>query len=43
MAVKLGQLTLREAHRLRGFEIKGLGIFGLKRDARIGGWRKLHN
>jgi hypothetical protein len=31
-------LTLREEHRLRM-----LGIFGPKRDAVAGAWRKLHN
>ena len=37
-------LTLREEHRLRVFENTVLrGIFGLKRDEAMGGWRKLHN
>jgi hypothetical protein len=37
-------LTLREEHRLRVFENRALrGIFGLKWDEVIGGWRKLHN
>jgi hypothetical protein len=37
-------LTLREEHRLRVFENRVLrGIFGLKRDGVIGGWRTLHN
>jgi hypothetical protein len=35
-------LILREEHRLRVFENRVLrGIFGLKRDEVIGGWRKL--
>jgi hypothetical protein len=35
-------LTLKEAHRLRTFEISVLRrIFGLKRDEVIGGWRKV--
>jgi hypothetical protein len=35
---------LREEHRLRAFENRGLrGILGPKRDKMIGGWRKLHN
>jgi hypothetical protein len=37
-------LTLREEHRLRVFENKVLRrLFGSKRDAVMGGWRKLHN
>jgi hypothetical protein len=37
-------LTLREEHRLRVFENRVLrGMFGLKRDEVMGGWRKLHN
>jgi hypothetical protein len=37
-------LTLREEHRLRGFENRVLRrIFGPKRDEVTGGWRKLHN
>jgi hypothetical protein len=37
-------LTLREKHRLRGFENRVLRrIFGPKRDEVTGGWRKLHN
>jgi hypothetical protein len=37
-------LTLREKHRLRVFENRGLRrIFGPKRDEVTGGWRKLHN
>jgi hypothetical protein len=37
-------LTLREEHRLRVFENRVLrGIFVLKREEVIGGWRKLHN
>jgi hypothetical protein len=37
-------LTLREEHRLRVFEIRGLRrIFGPKRNEVTGGWRKLHN
>jgi hypothetical protein len=37
-------LALREEHRLRVFEKRVLrGIFGLKRDEVIDGWRKLHN
>jgi hypothetical protein len=37
-------LTLRKAHRLRGFENRELRrIFGPKRDEVMGGWRKLHN
>jgi hypothetical protein len=36
-------LALREEHKLRVFENRVLmGIFGLKRDEVIGGWRKLH-
>jgi hypothetical protein len=35
---------LREKHRLRVFENRVLRrILELKRDERIGGWRKLHN
>jgi hypothetical protein len=37
-------LTLREEHRLGGFENRVLRrIFGLKRDEVTGEWRKLHN
>jgi hypothetical protein len=37
-------LTLREEHRLRVFENRVLmGIFGLRRNVIIGGWRKVHN
>jgi hypothetical protein len=37
-------LTLREEHRLRVFENRVLRrIFGPKRDAVMGEWRKLHN
>jgi hypothetical protein len=37
-------LTLREEHRLRVFENRGLRrIFGPKRDEVTGEWRKLHN
>jgi hypothetical protein len=37
-------LTLREEHRLRVFENRVLRrIFGPKKDAVTGGWRKLHN
>jgi hypothetical protein len=37
-------LTLREDHRLRGFEKRMLRrIFGPKRDEVTGGCRKLHN
>jgi hypothetical protein len=37
-------LTLREEHRLRVFENRVLRrIFGLKRDAMKGEWRKLRN
>jgi hypothetical protein len=37
-------LTLREEHRLRGFENRVLRrIFGCNRDEVIGCWRKLHN
>jgi hypothetical protein len=37
-------LTLREEHRLRVFENRGLRrIFGPKRDEVTGGWGKLHN
>ena len=37
-------LTLREEHRLRVFENRGLRrIFGAKRDGVRGEWRKLHN
>jgi hypothetical protein len=37
-------LTLREEYRLRIFENRVLRkIFGPKRDAVTGGWRKLHN
>jgi hypothetical protein len=37
-------LTVREKHKLRVFENRALRrIFGPKRDAVTGGWRKLHN
>jgi hypothetical protein len=37
-------VTLREEHRLRVFENRGLRrIFGPKRDEVTGGWRKLLN
>jgi hypothetical protein len=36
-------LTVREEHKLRVFENRGLGIFGPKRDGVTGGWRKLYN
>jgi hypothetical protein len=37
-------LTLREEHRLRVFENRGLRrTFELKRDEVTGGWRKLYN
>jgi hypothetical protein len=37
-------LILREEHRLRVFENRVVRrIFGPKRDAMAGGWRKLHN
>jgi hypothetical protein len=37
-------LTVREEHRLRGFENKVLRrIFGPKRDEVTGEWKKLHN
>jgi hypothetical protein len=37
-------LILREEHRLRMFQNRVLRrMFGLKRDAVIGGWKKLHN
>jgi hypothetical protein len=37
-------LTVREEHKLRGFENRVLrSIFGPKRDGMTGGWRKLHN
>jgi hypothetical protein len=37
-------LTLREEHRLRGFENRVLRrIFGPKRDEVTEAWRKLHN
>jgi hypothetical protein len=37
-------LTLKEEHRLRVFENRVLRrIFGPKRDAVIGSWRKLHS
>jgi hypothetical protein len=36
--------SLRKEHRLRVFENRVLrGIFGLKKDVIMGGWRKLHN
>jgi hypothetical protein len=35
-------LTSREAHRLRDFEKRVLGIFGPKREEN-GSWRKWHN
>jgi hypothetical protein len=41
---KTWSLTLREEHRLRVFENRVLRrIFGPKRDAMTGDWRKLHN
>jgi hypothetical protein len=37
-------LTLREKHKLRVFENRGLRrIFGLKREEMAGGWKSLHN
>jgi hypothetical protein len=37
-------MTLRAEHRLTVFENRVLSkIFGQKRNALIGGWRKLHN
>jgi hypothetical protein len=37
-------LTLREEHKLRGFENRVLRkILGLRRDEVTGGWRELHN
>jgi hypothetical protein len=37
-------LTVREEHKLRVFENRVVRrIFGPKRDAVTGGWRKLHN
>jgi hypothetical protein len=37
-------LTLREEHGLKEFENRMLRlIFGLRRDATIGGWRKEHS
>jgi hypothetical protein len=37
-------LTLREEHRLKGFENRVLRtIFGSKRNKAVGSWRKLHN
>jgi hypothetical protein len=37
-------LTLREGHRLRGFENRVLRrIFGSKKGEVLGGWRKLYN
>jgi hypothetical protein len=37
-------LELREEHRLRVFENRGLRkVFGPQRDEVTGGWRKLHN
>jgi hypothetical protein len=44
MGVKLMSLTLREEHRLRVFETRGLRrIFGPKRDEVTGEWSRLHN
>jgi hypothetical protein len=41
---KTWSLTLREEHRLRGFENEVVRrIFGPKRDEVIEDWRKLHN
>jgi hypothetical protein len=41
---KTWSLTLREKHKLRGFENKVLRrIFGPKRDEVMGEWRKLHS
>jgi hypothetical protein len=41
---EIWSLTLREEHRLRVFENRGLRrIFRWKRDEVTGGWRKLHN
>jgi hypothetical protein len=40
--VLYGCETLREEHRLRGFENRVLMIFGPKREE-DGSWRKLHN
>jgi hypothetical protein len=37
-------LTVREEHRLRGFENRVLrGIFVPKRKKVVGGWRRLHD
>jgi hypothetical protein len=39
-------LTLREGRRLRVFDnkvLRGIGLFGSKRDEVTGVWRKLHN
>jgi hypothetical protein len=36
-------LTLREENRLRVLENRVLGIFGPKREAVAGGWRRLHD
>jgi hypothetical protein len=37
-------LSVREEHKLRVFDNRGLGrIFEPKRDGETGGWRKLHN
>jgi hypothetical protein len=41
---EIRSLALREEHKLRVFANRVLrGIFGLKRDEVIEGWRKLHN
>jgi hypothetical protein len=40
---EIWSLILREEHRLRVFENRALRIFGSKRNAVMGGWRKLHN
>jgi hypothetical protein len=41
---KIWSLTLKEEHRLRGFENRTLRrIFGSQRDEVTGGWRKLHD
>jgi hypothetical protein len=37
---KTWSLTLREEHRLRGFENR---VLRRKRDEVAGGWRKMHN
>jgi hypothetical protein len=36
-------LTLREEHRLIGFDNRVLRICAQKRDEMVGGWRNLHN